>query len=137
MQNVLPVVEVGKEKNSRVYCSQDWQFVYSRGKMSSDRALRKQQQLNNLVAAVTKLAKPGDVIVDFCSGGVVLIENKELSLIRAKDRSDELGLNNISFIQANLDYFNGTFNIGDCAILNEIVQRKCEGEHDKFTGYGT
>lgn len=97
------------------------------GKMSSDRALRKQQQLNNLVAAVTKLAKPGDVIVDFCSGGghvgivlaymlpscqVVLIENKELSLIRAKDRSDELGLNNISFIQANLDYFNGTFNIG-------------------------
>lgn len=43
---------------------------------------------------------------------MVLIENKELSLIRAKDRSDELGLNNISFIQANLDYFNGTFNIG-------------------------
>ncbi|XP_042727407.1 glutathione S-transferase C-terminal domain-containing protein isoform X2 [Lagopus leucura] len=97
------------------------------GKMSRDRALRKQQQLNNLVAAVTKLAKPGDVIVDFCSGGghvgivlahmmpscqVVLIENKELSLMRAKDRSDELGLNNISFIQANLDYFNGTFNIG-------------------------
>ncbi|XP_048799318.1 glutathione S-transferase C-terminal domain-containing protein isoform X2 [Lagopus muta] len=39
------------------------------GKMSRDRALRKQQQLNNLVAAVTKLAKPGDVIVDFCSGG--------------------------------------------------------------------
>lgn len=38
--------------------------------MSRDRALRKQQQLNNLVAAVTKLAKPGDVIVDFCSGGV-------------------------------------------------------------------
>ncbi|XP_064508111.1 glutathione S-transferase C-terminal domain-containing protein isoform X2 [Pseudopipra pipra] len=98
------------------------------GKMSRDRALRKQQQLNNLVAVVTKLAKPGDVIVDFCSGGghvgivlaymmpscqVVLIENKELSLIRAKDRSDELGLNNIWFIQANLDYFNGTFNIGN------------------------
>ncbi|XP_053831770.1 glutathione S-transferase C-terminal domain-containing protein isoform X4 [Vidua macroura] len=39
------------------------------GKMSRDRALRKQQQLNNLVAAVTKLAKPGDLIVDFCSGG--------------------------------------------------------------------
>nr|XP_038034341.1 glutathione S-transferase C-terminal domain-containing protein isoform X2 [Anas platyrhynchos] len=144
MQNVLPVVEVGKEKNSRVYCSQDWQFVYSRGKMSSDRALRKQQQLNNLVAAVTKLAKPGDVIVDFCSGGghvgivlaymlpscqVVLIENKELSLIRAKDRSDELGLNNISFIQANLDYFNGTFNIGvalhACGVATDMVIEHC------------
>lgn len=41
--------------------------------MSRDRALRKQQQLNNLVAAVTKLAKPGDLIVDFCSGGVMYI----------------------------------------------------------------
>ncbi|XP_075277509.1 glutathione S-transferase C-terminal domain-containing protein isoform X2 [Opisthocomus hoazin] len=102
------------------------------GKMSRDRALRKQQQLNNLVAVVTKLAKPGDVIVDFCSGGghvgivlaymmpscqVVLIENKELSLARAKDRSDELGLNNVWFIQANLDYFNGNFNIGEHMIL--------------------
>lgn len=25
----------------------------------------------------------------------------------------------------------------DWAILNEMVQHKCEGEHDKFTGYGT
>ncbi|XP_071412056.1 glutathione S-transferase C-terminal domain-containing protein [Pithys albifrons albifrons] len=114
------------------------------GKMSRDRALRKQQQLNNLVAMVTKLAKPGDVIVDFCSGGghvgivlahmmpscqVVLIENKELSLIRAKDRSDELGLNNIWFIQANLDYFNGTFNIGvalhACGVATDMVLEHC------------
>ncbi|NXV79071.1 GSTCD protein, partial [Atlantisia rogersi] len=114
------------------------------GKMSRDRALRKQQQLNNLVAAVTKLAKPGGVIVDFCSGGghvgivlahlmplcqVVLIENKELSLIRAKDRSDELGLSNICFIQANLDYFNGTFNIGvalhACGVATDMVIEHC------------
>ncbi|TRZ14827.1 hypothetical protein HGM15179_012269 [Zosterops borbonicus] len=114
------------------------------GKMSRDRALRKQQQLNNLVAAVTKLAKPGDLIVDFCSGGghvgivlaymmpscqVILIENKELSLIRAKDRSDELGLNNIWFIQANLDYFNGTFNIGvalhACGVATDMVIEHC------------
>ncbi|XP_036887746.1 glutathione S-transferase C-terminal domain-containing protein isoform X2 [Sturnira hondurensis] len=39
------------------------------GKMSSDRALRKQQQLNNLVYVVANQAKPGDRIVDFCSGG--------------------------------------------------------------------
>ncbi|NXL58080.1 GSTCD protein, partial [Chordeiles acutipennis] len=114
------------------------------GKMSRDRALRKQQQLNNLVAAVTKLSKPGDVIVDFCSGGghvgivlahmmpscqVVLIENKELSLIRAKDRSDELGLDNIWFIQANMDYFNGTFNIGvalhACGVATDMVIEHC------------
>ncbi|XP_010009217.1 PREDICTED: glutathione S-transferase C-terminal domain-containing protein-like, partial [Nestor notabilis] len=113
-------------------------------KMSKDRALRKQQQLNNLASAVAKLAKPGDVIVDFCSGGghvgivlahmmpscqVVLIENKELSLIRAKDRSDELGLNNVWFIQANLDYFNGTFNIGvalhACGVATDMVIEHC------------
>ncbi|XP_069487050.1 glutathione S-transferase C-terminal domain-containing protein isoform X2 [Ambystoma mexicanum] len=39
------------------------------GKMSGHRALRKKQQIDNLVSAVTNLAKPGDVIVDFCSGG--------------------------------------------------------------------
>ncbi|XP_073897583.1 glutathione S-transferase C-terminal domain-containing protein isoform X2 [Castor canadensis] len=39
------------------------------GKMSSDRALRKQQQLNNLVYVVINQAKPHDRIVDFCSGG--------------------------------------------------------------------
>ncbi|KAJ7327072.1 hypothetical protein JRQ81_016831 [Phrynocephalus forsythii] len=115
-----------------------------KGKMSSDRALRKQQQLNNLVALVTELAKPGDVIVDFCSGGghvgivlayilpmnqIVLVENKELSLVRAKERSDELGLNNIWFIQANMDYFTGSFNIGvalhACGVATDMVIERC------------
>lgn len=114
------------------------------GKMSSDRALRKQQQLNNLVYVVTNQAKPGDKIVDFCSGGghvgivlahvlplcqVILIENKELSLIRAKKRSDELGLSNIWFIQANMEYFTGMFNIGvalhACGVATDMVIEHC------------
>lgn len=114
------------------------------GKMSSDRALRKQQQLNNLVYVVTNQAKPGDRIVDFCSGGghvgivlahmlpscqVILIENKELSLIRAKKRSDELGLSNIWFIQANMEYFTGIFNIGvalhACGVATDMVIEHC------------
>ncbi|XP_074252634.1 glutathione S-transferase C-terminal domain-containing protein isoform X2 [Saimiri boliviensis] len=99
------------------------------GKMSSDRALRKQQQLNNLVYMVTNQAKPGDRIVDFCSGGVTLIENKELSLIRAKKRSNELGLNNIWFIQANMEYFTGMFNIGvalhACGVATDMVIEHC------------
>ncbi|XP_069315193.1 glutathione S-transferase C-terminal domain-containing protein [Eulemur rufifrons] len=114
------------------------------GKMSIDRALRKQQQLNNLVYVVTNQAKPGDRIVDFCSGGghvgivlahmlpscqVTLIENKELSLIRAKKRSDELGLNNIWFIQANMEYFTGMFNIGvalhACGVATDMVIEHC------------
>ncbi|XP_008839488.1 glutathione S-transferase C-terminal domain-containing protein isoform X2 [Nannospalax galili] len=114
------------------------------GKMSSDRALRKQQQLNNLVYVVINQAKPGDRIVDFCSGGghvgivlahmlpscqVILIENKELSLIRAKKRSDELGLTNIWFIQANMEYFTGMFNIGvalhACGVATDMVIEHC------------
>ncbi|XP_016079106.1 PREDICTED: glutathione S-transferase C-terminal domain-containing protein [Miniopterus natalensis] len=114
------------------------------GKMSSDRALRKQQQLNNLVYVVTNQAKPGDKIVDFCSGGghvgivlahtlplcqVILIENKELSLIRAKKRSDELGLSNVWFIQANMEYFTGMFNIGvalhACGVATDMVIELC------------
>nr|BAB29091.1 unnamed protein product [Mus musculus] len=114
------------------------------GKMSTDRALRKQQQLNNLVYLVLNQAKPGDRIVDFCSGGghvgivlahmlpscqVTLIENKELSLIRAKKRSDELGLSNIWFIQANMEYFTGMFNIGvalhACGVATDMVIEHC------------
>lgn len=114
------------------------------GKMSNDRALRKRQQLNNLVGMVTKLAQPGETVVDFCSGGghlgivlahtlpamqVVLIENKEESLVRAKNRCDELGLNNIWFIQANLDYFTGPFKIGvalhACGVATDMVMEHC------------
>lgn len=40
------------------------------GKMSNIRAVRKRQQLNNLVATVTELARPGYTVVDFCSGTV-------------------------------------------------------------------
>lgn len=40
------------------------------GKMSDVRTVRKRQQLNNLVTMVTELARPGNTIVDFCSGTV-------------------------------------------------------------------
>ncbi|XP_071383393.1 glutathione S-transferase C-terminal domain-containing protein [Centroberyx affinis] len=114
------------------------------GKMSDVRAVRKRQQLNNLVAMVTELARPGYTVVDFCSGGghvgivlahvlpdcqVILIENKEESLIRAKSRSAELGLANIGFIQANLDYFTGPFHIGvalhACGVATDMVVEHC------------
>ncbi|XP_048455474.1 glutathione S-transferase C-terminal domain-containing protein isoform X2 [Rhincodon typus] len=114
------------------------------GRLSCERALRKQQQLDNIISIVTKLAKPGDTIVDFCSGGghvgivlahtlplcqVILVENKGESLIRAKDRCDDLKLNNIWFIQANLDYFTGPFEIGvalhACGVATDMVIDHC------------
>ncbi|KAK1791929.1 hypothetical protein P4O66_013904 [Electrophorus voltai] len=108
-------------------CGKDIKDVLVRSKMSASRAVRKQQQLNNLVAMVMELARPGHTIVDFCSGGghlgivlahtlpkcqVILVENKEESLARARERSSQLGLPNVSFIQANLDYFTGPFHVG-------------------------
>lgn len=45
-------------------------FYLLAGKMSNVRAVRKRQQLNNLVAMVTELARPGYTVVDFCSGTV-------------------------------------------------------------------
>ncbi|KAL4640471.1 glutathione S-transferase C-terminal domain-containing protein [Arapaima gigas] len=114
------------------------------GKMSKIRAARKRQQLNNLVAMVTRLAHAGDTVVDFCSGGghvgivlahtlpqcqVVLIENKEESLSRARSRCAELGLRNVVFIQANLDYFTGPFQIGvalhACGVATDMVLEHC------------
>ncbi|XP_059197309.1 glutathione S-transferase C-terminal domain-containing protein [Centropristis striata] len=114
------------------------------GKMSNIRAVRKRQQLNNLVAMVTELARPGYTVVDFCSGTghvgivlahtlpdcqVILIENKEESLVRAQSRSAELGLKNIGFIQANLDYFTGPFQIGvalhACGVATDMVMEHC------------
>lgn len=55
------------------------------------------------------------VIMCYCMGfsfQVILIENKEESLVRAESRCDELGVANIGFIQANLDYFTGPFHVG-------------------------
>uniref|UniRef100_A0A3P9NHR8 Glutathione S-transferase C-terminal domain-containing protein n=1 Tax=Poecilia reticulata TaxID=8081 RepID=A0A3P9NHR8_POERE len=112
------------------------------GKMSDIRAVRKMQQLNNLAAMVTELARPGDTIVDFCSGTghvgivlahtlpdcqIILIENKEESLVRAQRRSTELGLKNIGFLQANLDYFTGPFQIGVSDTCKKEMQvLKCQ-----------
>uniref|UniRef100_H2SM47 Glutathione S-transferase C-terminal domain-containing protein n=1 Tax=Takifugu rubripes TaxID=31033 RepID=H2SM47_TAKRU len=114
------------------------------GNMSDVRTVRKRQQLNNLVAMVTELARPSNTVVDFCSGTghvgialahalpecqVILIENKEESLLRAQSRGSELGLKNIGFIQANLDYFTGAFHVGvalhACGVATDMVMEHC------------
>ena len=44
--------------------------IYDVGDVPERRTRRKCQQLENLATAVQTVAKPGDAIVDFCSGGV-------------------------------------------------------------------
>lgn len=115
------------------------------------RLLRKCEQLENLVTAVLELAKPGDVIVDFCSGGghlgiavahflpectVYLIENKEESLIRAKQRIDKLNMKNVVIYQCNQDYFRGKFDIGmclhACGVATDMVLKQCLQNNASF-----
>jgi len=86
----------------------------------------------------------GCVLVDFCSGGghlglllahllpqvtVHMVENKEESLARARERGEELGLTNVWYYQANLGYYQGTFQIGTslhaCGVATDLVIQKC------------
>ncbi|XP_023330838.1 glutathione S-transferase C-terminal domain-containing protein isoform X2 [Eurytemora carolleeae] len=84
------------------------------------------------------------IIVDFCSGGghlglllahlipqaeVHMVENKEESLARARERGLALGLKNVWYYQANMEYYQGVFDIGcslhACGVATDIVIAKC------------
>ncbi|KAJ2945505.1 hypothetical protein O0L34_g318 [Tuta absoluta] len=123
----------------------------SAGHLPDVRMARKSQQLENLALAVLDIAKDGDRIVDFCSGSghlgiliahllpkctVILLENKEHSLLRARKRVHDMGLKNVYFFQCNLDFFTGTFDIGialhACGIASDLVLDKCLKANAKF-----
>lgn len=114
------------------------------GSLPPARLQKKQEQLQNMCKPVIKLAKADDIIVDFCSGSghlgilvayflpqcsVILLENKEESLNRAKERVKKLQLTNVKFYQCNLDYFKGDFNIGvslhACGVATDLVIEQC------------
>ncbi|XP_034939263.1 glutathione S-transferase C-terminal domain-containing protein homolog isoform X2 [Chelonus insularis] len=114
------------------------------GLLPLKRLQKKFHQLENLCKPVIKLASPGDVIVDFCSGSghlgilvayllpqctIVLLENKEISLNRSKERVKKLKMTNIKFFQCNIDYFKGSFNIGmslhACGVATDLVIQHC------------
>lgn len=123
----------------------------SAGHLPDERMHRKSQQLENLASAVQNIAKEGDLIVDFCSGSghlgillahilpkctIILLENKEQSLLRARTRVHDMGLKNVLFFQCNLDFFIGRFDIGvglhACGIASDLVLDKCLNANAKF-----
>lgn len=72
------------------------------------------------------MVKDGDTVVDFCCGSghlgiviaylvpsltVILVDNKEESLRRAKERVEKLNLKNVMIVHSNLDYFNAKFQV--------------------------
>ena len=97
------------------------------GSLPQDRLERKCGQLSSLAVPLTQLAGPGDLMVDFCSGGghlglllahllpavtLHMVENKEESLARARARGQQMNLSNVWFYQCNLEFYRGPFNIG-------------------------
>ncbi|XP_037959897.1 glutathione S-transferase C-terminal domain-containing protein homolog [Teleopsis dalmanni] len=133
----------------------DWDAIepnHEKGSaLPQNRLVRKRQQLENIANAVISLAKSGDRIVDFCSGTghlgillalqlpectIILIENKAISLERAKKRANELKLKNMRFYQCNIDYFEGNFDLGTslhaCGTATDIVIQQCLRSRAKF-----
>ncbi|KAK3928762.1 Glutathione S-transferase C-terminal domain-containing protein-like protein [Frankliniella fusca] len=121
------------------------------GNVPEKRQLRKAEQLQNMAKAVMKLAKPGHILVDFCSGSghlglllawvlpnctVLLLENKDRSLQRAVNRIEKLKLDNVQVVQGNIDYFQGKFDIGialhACGVASDIVLQLCESKRAAF-----
>lgn len=115
------------------------------GALPKSRANRKCEQLENLAKATIKLVGSNRyTIVDFCSGSghlgiliafllpdskLILVENKERSLLRAKQRIEKLGLTNVSLVQSNLGYFKGDFDVGialhACGVATDLVLQTC------------
>ena len=121
------------------------------GSLPPDRLQRKCGQLSSLAVPLANLAKPGDTLVDFCSGGghlgllvahlapssiVHMVENKEESLARARERGVELGATNVWFFQCNLEYYVGSFDIGSslhaCGVATDLVVLKCTQSRAAF-----
>lgn len=114
------------------------------GGLPETRVLRKCQQIENLVVLALQHTFDGCKVVDFCSGGghvgivlayllpdcrVVMIENKEESMHRARERVRSLGLRNVVLYQCNMDYYVGDFDLGvslhACGVATDLVLQKC------------
>ncbi|KOB77544.1 Glutathione S-transferase C-terminal domain-containing protein-like protein [Operophtera brumata] len=159
IENALSSLSEGMEMNitkAEISHTINWDNIPdgakpSGGYLPDKRVVRKTQQLENLALVVMNVAKEGDLIVDFCSGSghlgilvamllpkctVILLENKEQSLLRARERVHKMGVKNILFYQCNLDFFIGKFDIGialhACGVASDLVLDKCLKANAKF-----
>nr|CAB3251053.1 glutathione S-transferase C-terminal domain-containing protein-like [Phallusia mammillata] len=134
----------------------DWDLIPkdvhpTMGELSTARAQRKCHQMENIIHAAKQICKNGDVIVDFCCGGghvgillshffpkcqIILIENKEESLDRARARIENLGATNITIYQCNLEHYRGKFDIGvalhACGVATDMVLHECMKRKSSF-----
>ncbi|XP_062545360.1 glutathione S-transferase C-terminal domain-containing protein homolog [Armigeres subalbatus] len=149
----LDVQSIPNDRDGNLF---DWSTVPleaqpAGGNLPQNRIDRKKHQLESLANEVISIAKPGDRIVEFCSGtghlGILLavllpectlflVENKQDSQELAMGRVHRLGLKNVTFVRSNLEYFNASFNIGvslhACGVATDIVLDKCFAQRAKF-----
>lgn len=134
------------------FISDDYvQEILALGDLPIKRLQKKKAQLKSLACEVLKVSQPNDVIVDFCSGTghlgfliakllpachMIVVENKEESISRAKITAQKLQLTNVTFCQCNLDYFDAKFDIGlslhACGVATDLVLRKCWANNASF-----
>lgn len=116
------------------------------GCLMPDRALRKRQQISNIVHYIARLLSDGCRIVDFCGGGghislvlawlfpqvhVTLVDRNDVSLALATRRRQELGLTNMDIVSSDVQLWTPTqpFNVGvaihACGSLSDIILEKC------------
>jgi hypothetical protein len=115
--NVEIKSEPGNEHDQNSLSDSFIEELLTRGELPADRFERKKYQLKSVAVEVLKIARDKDVIVDFCSGTghlgllianllpncrIIILENKEESIKRAKQKSKTLRLSNVSFYQCNL-----------------------------------
>lgn len=157
--NIIKNLNLQTKPNAELFASEiefDWLNIPLEanpegGALPKSRMKRKCEQLENLAKPIIKIAKPRNVIVDFCSGAghlgillacqlptckVILLENKEMSLVRAKCRVLKLKLDNVIFLQCNLDYFQADFDIGvslhACGVATDLVIQHCLNKKAAF-----
>lgn len=117
----------------------------STGSLNAERALRKRQQISNIVHYVSRLVEDDFEIIDFCGGGghislvlawvfpntrVTLIDRNEVSLAFAEKRKKELGITNLDIICSDVQQWKAKkFDVGvaihACGSLTDIILDKC------------
>ena len=114
------------------------------GGLGTDRAERKEQQLKNLIHALAMVVREKSIIVDFCAGGghfglaaaqhfpsahIVIVDCKQESLRRAKERIKKGNIKNVTILQANLRFWNSPFDVGlglhACGSATDQILTKC------------
>lgn len=140
MRNENEIKNENVVKNEIVVKSEDVMKI-SKGVMKNEDVMK-----NGDVMKSNHVIKSNHVmkIVDFCSGSghlgiliakllpnchVILVENKEQSLKRAKQHITSLNLKNVTILQCNLDYFCAKFDLGmslhACGVATDLVMQNC------------